>query len=225
MASKISAVSATTRLVALTAAATFGLAGTSAYAQERESRYFVNVGPAHIQLADEASISIGGTVVPGGGIETEDQVTGVIEFGRTFGENWSASVTVGIPPTTEVDGAGSLAPAGQLGEITYGPMTVAVQRRFNSGGRVQPFVGAGAVFFHVFDTEDGALQDIEVETSFGPMVQAGAHIRVGDNWGVFIDARYAVVEVDVTASLGPTPVEANVDIDPLVLVIGLSRQF
>lgn len=178
-----------------------------------------------MQLADEASIEVGGGAVPGAGIETEDQVTLAIEVGRTFGENWSASVTVGAPPTTDVDGAGALAAYGRLGEITYGPMAVAVQRRFNRGGRVQPYLGVGVVLFHVFDSGDGALQNIEVDDAFGPMVQAGAYVGIGDDWGAFVDVKHARLQAQATASVGPIPVEADLDIDPTVILIGLSREF
>jgi outer membrane protein len=225
MAIKISAVRATTRLAALTVAATVGLAGHSAFGQEPDSRYFVRVGPALVQLADEASINIGGGPVPGSGIATDDQVTLALEFGRTFAENWSASVTVGVPPTTDVDGAGTLAAYGRLGEITYGPMVVAVQRRFNRGGRVQPYLGGGAAFFHVFDSGDGAIQNIEVDDAFGPMVQAGAYFGIGDRWGAFVDVKHAILKADATASIGAIPVEAEVDLDPVVVFIGLSRRF
>jgi outer membrane protein len=225
MATKISAIRATTRLAALSAAATVGLAGHSAFGQESDSRFFVRVGPALVQLADEADIRIGGGAVPGAGIATDEKVTLALEVGRSFGESWSASVSVGVPPTTDVNGAGALAAYGRLGEITYGPMVVAVQRRFNRGGRVQPYLGGGAAFFHVFDSGDGAIQNIEVDDAFGPMVQAGAYLGIDENWGAFVDVRHAVLKADATASIGAIPVEADVDLDPVVVFIGLSRRF
>lgn len=56
--------------------------------------------------------------------------------------NVSASLTVGIPPVTHVDGTGVLAPIGRLGDIRYGLAAFLIKYHFTEWGRFQPLLVA-----------------------------------------------------------------------------------
>jgi outer membrane protein len=210
-------------VVAATAtAALFGGCG-SAFAAQGD--WYIHPGPAQLTLADKATISVAGAVVPGASYSSSPQTTAVVEVGRELTDNIGVSVTVGLPPKAEARGSGTIAGLGMLGTATYGPAAVTAQWRFTNPTIVQPYVGAGASYMHIFDTSDGVMNGLKVKDTYGPVVQAGAEIRVTQRWGAFLDVKKAWLETDATGTLGGAPVAAKMKFDPVVANAGVSFRF
>ena len=121
--------------------------------------------------------------------------------------------------------AGSLAGLGRAGSVTGGPAAVTAHYHFNRQSAFQPYVGAGVAFLYVFDTEDGALVDVEVDNTIGPAVQIGANYFVSERWGVFADFKKAWFSSESRGSLGGAPVVADVQLDPAVWNAGVIWRF
>ena len=213
---------------ALVAAAALALTATAASAQV-DPRWFVRVGPALVDLDEEATMTAGGAPVPGANISVESELTVAVEVGYFVTPNIAVSFTGGFPPTFEVEAAGSLQGLGRVGDIKGGPAAVTAHYHFNRAGRFQPYVGAGLAFLYVFETEDGALTNLEVENTAGPAIQIGANYMVGERWGVFGDFKKAWFSTETTGTLltpmGPAPVVADAQLDPAVLNAGVIWRF
>lgn len=208
------------------ATATWMLFGAGvASAEIGDGNWYIHAGPAQVTLADEATVNFGGVDVPGAGYASDPQITTVVEIGRFFTANWAGSITVGLPPEAEARGSGSIAGIGNLGTATYGPAALTGHYHFNDGGDFRPYVGAGLTFMHVFDTSDGAMNNLEVEDAFGTVVQAGATYSFGERWSIYADVKQAFLETNASGSIGGAPVTADMVFDPLVASAGIGFRF
>ncbi|RAK50740.1 OmpW/AlkL family protein [Phenylobacterium deserti] len=197
---------------------------TSAQAQD-ESRWFVHVGPAQVIPDESADMLAGGAPVPGADVSVDARWTVEGEIGYFVTPNVAIAAAAGLPPTFRVDAAGTLSGLGAAGEMVGGPAGVMAQYHFDRIGAVRPYVGAGVAVLVVFDTKDGALQNLKAESSVGPMVQVGADFMLNERWGLFVDLKKAYVSTVAKGTLGGAPVRADVTIDPLVANAGVSYRF
>lgn len=165
----------------LAVAGTVMLALGPASAEERP--FFLRLGGAHVGFDERASVSVGGATVPGGNARLEDNWGIAIEGGYFFTPDISVSLALGVPPTTTVRGAGSLAPAGALGDVTYGPSVLSVRYHFLEPGGIRPYIGAGVSYTVVFDTKDKALRNLDVDNALGAALVAGVDVPITERWG------------------------------------------
>jgi outer membrane protein len=210
-------------IAALAALAVVALA-TSAHA-ENADRWFVHAGPALVAPDEDATMTAGGGPVPGANVEIDSRWTVEGELGYFVTPNIAIALAAGFPPTFKVKAAGTLAGLGEAGEMTGGPAGLLVQYHFNRQGRIQPYVGAGAAFLIVFDTKDGVMTDLKAKSAVGTALQAGADVMINDRLGVFVDVKKAWVGTIATGWLGPAPVRAKVNVDPLVTNFGVTYHF
>lgn len=202
---------------------TAALAATPAIAQEQD--WFVHLGPGRLALVDKAEMRAAGTEIPGAAIDSEAQLTGIVEIGRFVTPAVAVSLTLGGPPVVEIDGAGSIEGLGRLADVRYGPSALTVQYHPVRNGRFQPYLGVGVTYMHIFDTDDRALTDVEVDDDIGPLVQAGAEYWIGERWGIFADVKKGWLRSRATGSLGGAPIEADIKLDPFVLNAGVAFRF
>ena len=114
---------------------------------------------------------------------------------------------------------------GEIGAATYGPMTLTAHYHFNAAGRLQPYVGAGIAAMLVFGERDGLLTRLNLDPAVGITLQAGVDYMVNEKWGVFADVKKAFLKTEASGYLGDTKVEADVQMDPLVIQAGLTFRF
>lgn len=215
---------ARTVLQAVTAALLLGAA--PAWAADGDWR--LKVGLGRVDFREDVSLSVGGAPFPTGGASLSDDNTLLVELGYRYSPQWSAWLTLGVPPTTEVRGTGDAAPFGELGEVRYGPIAATIHYSFNEGGTLRPYVGAGAVYFAVLDENDGAIAGFEAKSRFGSLVQVGAEYALTPTLGLFVDVKKLFVKTRASGTLpalGGAPVTARVDLDPVVFTAGLVFDF
>lgn len=199
------------------------LAGTAAIAQEGESeaKWFVRPGITGISMADGLTLSLAGTPVPDTDDNTKFHVTPTIQIGRFIGDNFSIALTVGIPPTIDVDGKGPvLGPLGKLASTTYGPATLMAHYRPVKSGTVQPYLGAGLCYMIVFDADDGAFENVEIDNDIGPAFEVGADIMLTKKHGLFVEVKKAFLRTDARGTFMGAPVDARAKLDPWAFSIG-----
>jgi outer membrane protein len=210
----------------LAACAALAALAVAAPAQAQDaSRWFVHLGPALVSPDEDAAMTAGGQPLAGANVSIDSRWTLEGEIGYFVTPNIAIAVAAGFPPTFKVDTAGTLAGMGTAGKMTGGPAGVLVQYHFNPEGRFQPYVGAGASFLVVFDTDDGLMTELKAKSAVGTALQAGANIMIDDRWGLFVDVKKAWVGTVATGNLGPAPVRAKVDVDPIVTNFGLTYRF
>ncbi len=213
----------------LTAAVIAATTAPVAVAQQTDttvaSDYFVHVGVSRLKLADEGTVSAGGAPLAGAALETKGAYSPHIEGGYFVTDSIALAASVSSPFATDNIAAGSLAGTGNLGTDSFALITGTAQWHFNRSGRVSPYVGAGAAYFLVLDERDGIVDQLEVDSAAGAVLQAGLDVTINRNWGVFFDLKQMFIETDATGFLLGTPISATATLDPIVVSTGLSFRF
>lgn len=203
--------------------------GTTGFAHAQNSGdWRLRLGPGHISFDEKVTLSAAGNVVPGAGATFSNNTTLLAEVGYRFTPQWSAGLTLGIPPTTTAKGSGTAAPFGDFGKIKYGPLGLSGQYQFNSGGTVKPYVGAGVAYNIVFSNKDGAITQLKAKNSWGTFLQLGADIELSPKYGLFVDVKKLQLKTKATGFLpaaGGPPVRADATLNPLVVQAGLLMRF
>lgn len=192
-------------------------------------RWIVRGGVAFLSWDEDAEVTVGGAVVPGGNARLKDNTGIAFEGAYYFSPNVSVALALGVPPTTTLTASGSLEGAGELGDVTYGPAVLSARYHFTNFGSFVPYVGAGVNYTLIFDTEDKLLQNFKADDTVGPVLIAGADYALNDRWGLYFDAKKIWTSSDTSFGLptpaGVAPGTAKVQLDPLVLNMGVSYRF
>lgn len=163
----------------------------------------------------------------GGDVEIETAVVPEVDFTYFFTKNWAAEL---ILATTNHDVKAVNTAAGDidLGDVWLLPPTLTLQYHF-TGGIVKPYLGAGVNYTIFYGADEGPVaDDVSYDNSFGVAFQAGLDVNVTDSWFINVDLKKILINTDATVNattaLGAT-VGADVDIDPLVIGLGIGYRF
>ena len=191
------------------------------------SNFYAHVGAAGIFLDAGAKIyTVPGGRIAGATIKIPPQVTATAEIGYRFTPNWGVSVTLGVPPTADIYGSGSVAAFGKFGSNVYGPIAVTGHYHLTTFGRFQPYIGIGPAYMIAFDSRDGAISNMQVRSAWGAVAQVGADYMITDHFGLFIDYKKAYLRTEaVGVAFGVTPIYAKVKLDPSIVSGGLTYRF
>lgn len=188
----------------------------------------VKLGVTNLILADEIDLTVGGAPLPGAGLSTFEHQTVSAQFAYFITDTIAFNATLGFPPTINIYGAGAIGglPAlglpVNLGKATYGPTAFTLQWHPVRSGSVRPYVGVGASYMIVFDTEDGSFDDLEVENDLGFAFEAGVDFPLNDRFSMFVDAKKALLRPTATGSFQGAPVVGETRLDPWALTAGVS---
>lgn len=201
------------------------MAGTASADKYDDDKWMVRVGPATLSLQDQAIMTMGGQVMPGATIATEDQQTPTVEISRYVANQFAISATIGAPPRAEINAAGSLEGTGRLANVDYGPAALTMQYHPFRGQRIDPYIGAGVAYMIITNTQDGLMRDCEVENDFGTALQAGVNFSMNNNVGVYVDVKKAFLTTRAAGTVNGFAAVADVVMDPLVISAGASFSF
>ena len=74
-----------------------------------------------------------------------------------------------------------------------------------------------------YGVDEGDLDDIEYDNSFGFSLQAGLDYNLNDKWFLNLDVKKLFLKTDVTVNGAPDTSEVN--IDPLIVGLGVGMKF
>jgi outer membrane protein len=164
----------------------------------------------------------------GGTVDIEDQWVPEVDFTWFFNDNVAVEVIAAVTPH-DVKAVNTSLGEVDLGDVTLLPPTVTLQYHFNPGGTWRPYVGAGVNYTTFFDDDlpsGTALAGIDYDDSVGWAVQAGVDIYVDEHWFWNIDVKKIDISPDVKIDAGGgTIINADVDIDPVVIGVGFGYRF
>lgn len=158
-----------------------------------------------------------------------------LDISYYFTKNIAAELilALGTRHDVSVTGTGGALTSRNLGSVNLLPPTLTAQWHFMPDQTFDPYVGAGVAYVLGMDrsltaqTSLGA-QPIRVDRSnFGGVFQAGFDINLQDKWLVNFDVKKLWVSTDVELNLlnGGWKKIDNLDIDPLVVSIGVGKKF
>ena len=185
----------------------------------------LRAGPAAVFFDSSAKFEILGTSLAGADLKASNGMTLSVEAEVYVIQQVSLAVTVGIPPKSKVNGRGILEPVGRLGKVKYGLGSAIAKYHFNQSGAFQPFIGGGAAHFVSFREYDAAVTNLQVDSSWGPAVQAGAEYMLTDHIGLYASATHSWLKTDGTGTFSGLPISARVTLDPTALQGGLLFRF
>lgn len=201
-------------------------AGASSSAIETDtSRWTVRIGFSNLSLADKVDLNVAGTPLAGEGLSTYEHHSFTAQVGYYVTDNIAINATVGVPPTIDIYGAGSIGALPKLGKITYGPTALTLQYHPTRSGRIRPYVGAGISYMIVFDTKDGAFEDLKVDNDLGAAFEAGTDFMLTNKMGLFVDVKKALLRSMAYGKFNGADVRGKARLDPWVFTGGLSFHF
>ncbi|ADN75220.1 OmpW family protein [Ferrimonas balearica DSM 9799] len=184
--------------------------------------FIVRVGAATV-APNESS----GQVATFGEFAVDDNTQLGLNFTYMVTNNFGVELLAATPFSHEV----TLPEAGvnDLAKLKHLPPTLMAQYYFGSGN-LRPYIGAGVNMTVFFDEKftndlDGALSDLDVDTSFGLAGQVGIDYKFNDNWLVNASVWYIDIGTDVNFNLGEDRVSIKTDIDPWVYMLSVGYTF
>ncbi len=111
------------------------------------------------------------------------------------------------------------------------PITAVLQFHFAPNGTFDPYVGAGAAYVLIDDVDaPDELNNIDFESldfddDVGLALNAGLGIRLSDNFGITLDAKYVPLESSARAVRTVGSTDVSFDLNPIILSAGLSLRF
>lgn len=189
------------------------------------TKWTLRAGLTSLSLADKLDLTVGGAPFPGAGMSTYEHQTVTLQIGRFLTPNIALNATLGFPPTIDVYGAGTIGALPKLGEVTYGPMCFMVQYHPTRSGRIRPYVGVGVSYMIVFDTKDGAFEDLKVDNDVGLAVEAGADLMISQRWAIFADVKKAQLRPKAFGTFAGAPVVGETKLDPWAFSGGIAFHF
>lgn len=161
---------------------------------------------------EDSSLSIGGNV------KVDNSIVPEIDATYFFTPNIAAELIAAVTPHNVKTNGGI-----DAGSSWLLPPTVTLQYHFNNLTWAKPYIGAGVNYTVFFNEDAGALRHVEYDNSFGAALQAGIDIPLQDSWYFNIDVKKLFI--DTKASFSPSGVQANVDIDPWLIGVGIGYRF
>ncbi len=163
--------------------------------------------------------------------------------------HWAVEGVLGIPPKFKLDGAGTLAGLGELGQARQWSPTLLGKYYFNDGqARFRPFVGLGAtyVWYNHVNLTPGLQNALgaqfrqapgttttsgKLDSSFAPVFNVGAAYQFDPRWGVSFSVSYiplktkAKLTTSTASGAQLATSEASIKLDPIVPYLALTYKF
>ena len=168
--------------------------------------------------------------VPGSDASISNAYVPELDISYFFTPNIAAELILGTTPH-DVSGRGALAGA-DIGSVWLLPPTLTLQYHVTqledwtgseALGRVKPYVGAGVNYTIFYDADPGQFASIDYDNAFGFALQAGVDYEIAEGVYLNADAKYIMLSTDWSINKGA--VKGSVDINPLILGVGLGVRF
>lgn len=168
-----------------------------------------------IAVLPEESATI--TVI-GGDVSIDDAVVPEVDIEYFFHEDWSVELIAATSPHDVTHSSGL-----DLGSAWVLPPTLTVKWHIPVDGPVRPYLGAGVNYTTFWNVDEPPGLSMDYSDSWGLALQAGVEIDLGDNWTLNIDVKK--IDIDTDVSINGGAIRADVEIDPVVVGIGLGYRF
>ena len=159
----------------------------------------------------------------GGDVTLDDSIVPELDLTYFVTKNIGIEAIAGVTPHN-ANVANSALGNLDLGSVTLLPPTVTLQYHFNPEGKIRPYVGAG-VNYTVFLSEHAgvSVDKVDYENGFGYAFQAGVDYALNDKMFLNLDVKKLMLDTDVKVNGGA--IRTNVDIDPLLIGVGVGYRF
>ncbi|BCB07438.1 MULTISPECIES: OmpW/AlkL family protein [Halomonadaceae] len=176
--------------------------------------FFTRVGVAKVEPKSDNGSLAGGAFE----VDVQDKTDFAFTLGYRFHDKMGVELLAALPFEHDIALNGD-----NLASTKHLPPTLTLQY-YPLGGtdaRVQPYVGAG-INYTFFSDEELAIGELELDDSWGAAAQVGIDLLIDENWALNAAAWYIDIDTDATVNGAAA---GTVEIDPLVVMAGLSYRF
>lgn len=190
----------------------------------------VNVGWFHLAPQDSSDPlqKLNGPqpgAIPGSGATIGNADTLGIAFTHFFTDNFAVTADAGIPPTFKLNGTGTLAGVGEIGNAKqWSPAIVAKWYFGDANSKFRPFVGAGVTYVWYSDialtgtfqktisqkysggNSAAATSSADLSSSWAPVLNIGATYNFDKNWSVGFSVAYIPLKTNADITTSGLPV-------------------
>jgi len=213
-------------VAALALAACAAGSSVPAMAGDEHGNFMIRVLATGVLPDTDATVRSGGAVISGAGAEVSDEVIPATTLTYFFNDNISVELFCCFAKH-DLDGTGTISNLGKLADTWIFPPALTAQYHFNSGGKWQPYVGAGVEYIAFFDEGTGqnalGATSVSIDDAWGFTLQAGLDVSIGNGWYLNADVKKTWLDTDITWA--GTAVTASADIDPLIISAGFGYRF
>ena len=217
--------------LALTLATLTALPMTAVQAYEKGDLIF-RAGPATVDPDSSSSaISLGGVELSGTGVSVDGDTKLGLTATYMLNNNFGVGLLASTPFQHDITESGL--GIGRIGSTRHLPPTLSIQYfPMDAASQFQPYFGIGANYTTFFDEEtdptlDGALGDstMKLDDSFGLALELGADYWLNDKWAINAAVWMIDIDTDALISSPAGEVTVEVEIDPVVYMIGAAYRF
>lgn len=196
-----------------------GLAAAPAAVAE-QGDFMLRVRALWMDNADKSE-AIPALGVPSDAIHVANKVLPEVDFSYFMTKNLALELILTYPQSLDVSLLGL-----DIGSVKALPPTLTLQYHFMPDPKIRPYVGAG-INYTIFTDKDlfvpGLNIPLQLENdSFGPALQVGADFEIAKDMFINVDLKKVWMSSDLTA-LGVKV--SSIDVDPLMLSVGLGWRF
>lgn len=170
----------------------------------------------------------GASISPiGGDADIDEQFVPEVDFSYFITDNIALELIAAVTPH-DVTATGTSVGNVDLGDVWLLPPTLTVQYHPLPKDKLSPYIGAGINYTHFFSDDipgGGAVTGIDYDDSFGFALQAGVDYFISDNFFLNVDLKKVFINTDVTINTTLGQVNADVDIDPSIIGVGVGYKF
>jgi outer membrane protein len=189
----------------------------------------VKVGISRYQTHSRTDGISGIGVPPGADASVSGATTVIFVYERLLtpiSPNLGVEFVLGVPPRLHARATGSVAFLGDdvLSAKNVAPTLLLNYHFFGPETRLRPYVGVGVNYTRFTSIRSSLAPDVEMGSSTGLAVQAGANYAITKDFGLFASVAKVNVKSKVVAA-GATVLTTNVDFRPIVYSAGISYNF
>ncbi|WP_233809269.1 OmpW/AlkL family protein [Paraburkholderia sp. HP33-1] len=236
------------------AAVLLSLSAISLAHAQSAGQWMVNAGWMHMAPQDSSQPltvnALGHTsTMEGTGASVADTDTFALTATYFVTDHIAIETILGVPPTLHLNGTGTLASLGELGNArSYSPALLAQYHFGEPSARLRPYVGAGVsyVWFNsvqlsaplssgqfLFSPATGTLLEgptsASLSKSFAPIVNAGLTYNIDSHWSVGVSLSYVWLSSRATltthSAVGTVTTTAKLKIDPVTSFVSIGYRF
>lgn len=160
----------------------------------------------------------------GGDVNLNNDSVPEIDFSYFFNKNFALELI--LATTTHKASASKTALNNlDLGDVSLLPPTLTAQYH-HEFGKFKPYVGAGLNYTIFYGADSGVAKSVTYDNSLGYALQVGGDYEIAENTYINFDIKKLYLSTDVHVSTYANgSVDAEVDIDPLIVGLGLGYRF
>jgi outer membrane protein len=189
----------------------------------------LKVGISRYQTHSRTDGISGIGVPPGADASVSGATTVIFVYERLLtpiSPNLGVEFVLGVPPRLHARATGSVAFLGDdvLSAKNVAPTLLLNYHFFGPETRLRPYVGVGVNYTRFTSIRSSLAPDVEMGSSTGLAVQAGANYAITKDFGLFASVAKVNVKGKVVAA-GATVLTTTVDFRPIVYSAGISYNF